>query len=170
MTLTIIKARSATEIKAARALVWEFFDQLRLRYTDMLEIIDTYLVEQDVAGQLDNFDAFFLPPAGECLIALIEDKPVGIVMLRPHGDHDGEMNRMYVNPDARGLGLGRKLGEAIITEAETLGYGTLWLDALNRHVEALPLYESLGFTYYTDPEAFGGDDERVIHMKKRLQK
>ncbi len=163
------KVRSTDDIESARSLVWEFFDQLRLRYPDMLETIDTYIKEQDVAGQLENFDTYFLPPAGECLFAMLDDKPVGLVMLRPHGDTDGEMNRMYVHPAARGLGMGRKLGEAIINEAEALGYGTLWLDALHRHVEALPLYESLGFEYYTDPNAFGGDDERVIHMKMALK-
>ncbi|MEP3297344.1 MAG: GNAT family N-acetyltransferase [Pseudoruegeria sp.] len=168
MPPTVIKARRTEDIEIARALVWEFFDHLRIRYTDMLEIIDTYLEEQDVAGQLINFNTFFLPPAGECLLATIDDVPVGLVMLRPHGENDGEINRMYVRDTARGLGLGRALGVAIIDEARTLGYKTLWLDGLNRHVEALPLYESLGFEYYTDSNAFGGDDERVIHMRLAL--
>jgi GNAT superfamily N-acetyltransferase len=124
--------------------------------------------QQDVAGQLDNFADFFLPPAGECFLAIHGGDPVGIVMLRPHGTQDGEMNRMYVRETARGLGLGRQLGEALVAEARALGYRKIWLDAIDRHVEALSLYEKLGFTRYTDPDAFGGTDERFIHMTLTL--
>ena len=46
--------------------------------------------------------------------------------------------------------------------------GAIWLDAGYRHVEALPLYESLGFVRYTDPNAFGGQDQRFIHMNLTL--
>lgn len=168
MSHTVIKVRSSNEIAAVERLVWEFFDFLRLRYPDMIETIETYIVEQDVAGELKNFSSFFLPPHGECFLALKDGEPVGIAMLKPHGDDDGEMNRMYVREIGRGLGLGRRLGEAVISEARKIGYGTVWLDALHRHVEALPLYESLGFERFTDPNAFGGNDERVIHMKLKL--
>ncbi|NDW54483.1 GNAT family N-acetyltransferase [Aliiroseovarius sp. PrR006] len=131
----------------------------------MHETIDNYLEDQDVAGQLSQFKDFFQPPNGECFLARLNDDLVGIVMMRPHGENDVEMNRMYVRDTARGNGIGRTLGQALVDEARALGMGVVWLDALYRHVEALPLYESLGFEYYEDPEAFGGDDERVIHMK-----
>jgi len=164
----VIRVRSADEIEAAKALVWEFFDGLRDRYSEMHDTIDTYLVEHDVAGGLDRFAATFLPPKGETFLALAEGAPVGLVMLQPHGETDGEMNRMFVRDTARGLGLGRKLGEALVAEARAIGYDTVWLDGLYRHVEALPLYESLGFEYYRDPDAFQADDDRVIHMKLKL--
>lgn len=168
MSGTVIRVRSSDEIDAVRALVWEFFDFLRGRYPDMLEDINAYVEHQNVAGELKNFGNFFLPPNGECFLALHDGAPAGTVMLKPYGENDGEMNRMYVRESARGLGLGRKLGEALVEEARNIGFGTIWLDALHRHVEALPLYESLGFERYIDPNAFRGDDERVIHMKLPL--
>lgn len=164
----IVKARGADQIDAARHLVWEFFDGVRKRYPEMLTEIDAYIEHQDVAAQLDRFWDYFLPPHGECFLALQDKTFVGIVMLKPHGEMDGELNRMYVREAARGLGLGRALGKAVVEEARAIGYKTLWLDALYRHVEALPLYESLGFVRYTDPNAFGGDDARIIHMKMEL--
>ncbi|WP_158965879.1 GNAT family N-acetyltransferase [Chachezhania sediminis] len=164
----VIRIRSAAEIEAAKALVWEFFDALRERYPEMHDTLDAYLSETDVAGGLERFADTFLPPRGESFLALANGVPVGMVLLQPHGDNDGEMNRMFVRDSARGLGLGRKLGQALVAEARAIGYGTVWLDALYRHVEALPLYESLGFEYYTDPNAFQADDDRVIHMKLKL--
>ncbi|WP_425099283.1 GNAT family N-acetyltransferase [Tropicibacter sp. S64] len=165
---TVVRVRGEDQIAAASALVWEFFDTVRVRYPDMQDEIDAYIADQDVKGQLANFEAFFLPPRGECFLAEHEGQTAGIVMLRPAKDGDGEMNRMYVREAFRGLGLGRLLCVECIAESRRLGHGTLWLDALYRHVEALPLYESLGFQRYTDPDAYGGDDTRVIHMKLRL--
>lgn len=164
----VVRVRSAEQIAAAKAMVWEFFDVIRDRYPDMAETIDAYIINQDVAGHLDRFEEVFLPPSGECLMGVDGGEPVGLVMLRPARDGDGELNRMYVRAASRGKGIGRALCAACIAESRKLGHGTLWLDALYRHVEALPLYESLGFERYTDPDAFGGDDDRVIHMKLRL--
>jgi GNAT superfamily N-acetyltransferase len=168
MSVTVVKVRTPVQIDAVRALVWEFLDVMRERYPDMLAEIDAYVAHQNIAGQLDDFASYFLPPAGECFLALHDGAPVGTVMLKRHGDGDGEMNRMYVRASARGLGLGRRLGEALVDEARRRGMRTLWLDALYRHVEALALYESLGFVRYTDPAAFQADDDRVIHMRLDL--
>jgi GNAT superfamily N-acetyltransferase len=165
MSAGVIRARSATEIQSVRDLVWKFFDALKARYPDMGDEVDEYILQQNVAGGLENVADYFLPPKGESFLVFHQDIPLGVVMLKPHGEGDGETNRMYVRGSARGLGLGRKLAEALLIEARQLGYGTVWLDALYRHVEALPLYEKLGFERYTDPNAFGGDDERIIHMK-----
>ncbi|SEV90064.1 Acetyltransferase (GNAT) domain-containing protein [Aliiroseovarius sediminilitoris] len=168
MSAKVILARTPEEIDQVRVLVWEFFDGLRAKYTEMLDTIDEYLEEQNVKGELENFADHFLPPHGECFLALLDNEPVGIVLMKPKGANDAEMNRMYVRDTARGKGIGRKLGEALLSKAQAQGVGMVWLDALYRHNEALPLYESLGFVRFTDPEAFHGDDERVIHMKLKL--
>jgi GNAT superfamily N-acetyltransferase len=168
MPTTIITARTPAQIDAACTLVWEFFAQLRDRYPDMLAEIDAYVADQQVAAQLADFAAVFLPPAGECFLAYVDDAPVGLAMLKLHGGALGEMNRMYVRAAARGLGLGRRLGDSVIDQARRSGCETLRLDAAHRHVEALPLYESLGFVRVTDPGAFGGEDARIIHMTLAL--
>jgi len=163
------RARSEAEIDTVRALVWEFFDRLRDRYPDMLGTIDNYIKIQDVAGQLANFRSVFLPPAGECFIAFADDEIVGMVMLRPHGRERCELNRMYVRESARGLGLGRQLCQALVDEARRLGFREIFLDALYRHVEALPLYRSIGFSDYSDPDVFDAGDARVVHMRMYLR-
>ena len=164
----IEKVRTEEQIAAVSEMVWEFFDLMKNRYPDMVTEIDSYIEVQGVAGELENFRDFFNPPKGEGFLGRLDGQPAGIVMLKPHGDEDGELNRMFVRESARGTGLGRRLGQAVIEEARALGYRAVYLDALYRHVEALPLYESLGFEYYTDPTAFRADDNRVVHMKLAL--
>lgn len=168
MAAAVIRARSPDQIDAARDLVREFFDFLGVRYPDMIETIEQYRAVQDVEGQLARFDITFLPPAGECFLALADGEPMGIVLLKRHDAARGEVNRMYVRPEARRLGLGRALCEALIAEARGLGLSELVLDGLYRHVEAKPLYYSLGFQDYTDPAAFSADDPRVFHMRLDL--
>jgi GNAT superfamily N-acetyltransferase len=164
----IIKTRSPEQIEAARNLVWEFFDFLKSRYSEMTGEIDGYIKDRNVAEELERFGDYFLPPKGECFLAFHQGEPAGLVMLKPHGAGDGELNRMYVRDTARGHKIGRSLAQALVAEARAFGYRTLWLDAIYRHVEALPLYESLGFQRYTDSSAFGGEDARFIHMKLTL--
>ena len=75
----IIKVRSPEDIDAVRALVWEFFDVMRARYPEMLDMIDAYIAAQNVHGELAAFTDYFLPPKGECLVAVHEGQPVGLV-------------------------------------------------------------------------------------------
>ncbi|MBD3625688.1 MAG: GNAT family N-acetyltransferase [Rhodobacteraceae bacterium] len=164
-TIEIRRVRSPADIGVVRDMVWEFFDFMRARYPDMLETIDAYIEDQNLAGQLADFERYFTPPAGECFLALLDGQPVGICKLRPGQDGAAELNRMYVRDAARGRGLGRALCIATIEEAWALGYRTVLLDALYRHVEALPLYRALGFRDYTAEDVFGGDDGRIVHMR-----
>jgi hypothetical protein len=70
MPTTIITARTPAQIDAACTLVWEFFAQLRDRYPDMLAEIDAYVADQQVAAQLADFAAVFLPPRGGVFFGL----------------------------------------------------------------------------------------------------
>ena len=167
-SVQIRKARSDEDVQAARELAWEFVAFLRTRYPEMDAEIDAYLEAQDFEGKLQRFNDHFHPPAGECLLAVHEGVPVGLVMLKPGDGAVCEMNRMYVRESARGLGIGRRLGEALIARARELGYAEMRLSALHRHREALPLYRSLGFAPCAPFEGGGEDDGRVVFLRRSL--
>ena len=79
------------------------------------------------------------------LVARGDGRALGCGALVDRGDGSAEIKRMWVDPDARGLGLGRKLLAAIELEARVLGIQTLRLETGVRQPEAIGLYRALGY-------------------------
>jgi ribosomal protein S18 acetylase RimI-like enzyme len=114
---------------------------------------------QDFDQERATLPGKYATPEGELLLARDRNgPPLGCVGVRPI-EPDGccEMKRLYVSPQARGLGLGKALIVAIIGEAERIGYREMRLDTLPTMVEAISLYEQAGFrpieAYYQTPIA-----------------
>lgn len=71
---------------------------------------------------------------GLMLVACSSDDVVGCVAYRKMpscGDGVCEMKRLYIKPEVRGKGIGRKLVERLLIEAAAAGYHTIKLDTLS---------------------------------------
>ena len=58
-----------------------------------------------------------------------------------------ELVKLYLLPEARKTGLGKRLIEESITAAKGFGYTKMYLESLPELTNAVSLYEKLGFTY-----------------------
>jgi ribosomal protein S18 acetylase RimI-like enzyme len=87
----------------------------------------------------------YVAPDGGMWVAWAGDDPLGCVALHAISTDVGELKRVYVKPDARGRGVGRRLTERAILEARARGYSRLRLGTQNTAIPAQRLYESLGF-------------------------
>lgn len=85
------------------------------------------------------------PGRGAFLVARRDGRPVACGAVRLIEPGTAEIKRMYTRPEARGLGLGRRMVMALEEVARTLGAVRLLLETGERQVEALALYERLGF-------------------------
>lgn len=105
------------------------------------------------------------PPTGLVLVARLREEPVGCGAMKFHENAPAEIKRMWVAPRARGLGLGRRLLEALERHAREAGVAVLHLETNRALREAIQLYRDCG---YQEVEAF--TDEPYAHhwFEKRL--
>lgn len=113
---------------------------------------------QNFEAELAGLPGLYAPPRGRLLLACADNGAVaGCVALRPLSGSVCEMKRLFVRPDFRGHGLGRRLAERVVSDARTAGYAVMRLDTLPFITEALQLYQSMGFVrcapYYETPLA-----------------
>ncbi len=101
--------------------------------------VDDYL-EQEMA-KLKQFAA----PNGRLILAEFDREKVGCAALRKIGENVAEVKRMYVKPEYRRKGIGRALLQAIINEAEKIGYSKIQLDTPHFATAAQTLYHTFGF-------------------------
>lgn len=137
-------AQSAGDYGAAAELFRRYAAELQLD-----------LCFQGFEAELGSLETMYGPPRGCLLLARCGGQAVGCVAVRPMDDAVCEMKRLYVAPEWRGSGLGRRLAQEIIECAAGLEYSCMRLDTLERMTSAIGLYESLDFrrsaAYYSNP-------------------
>ena len=142
-------------------------ETVRQLFIDYQQELNADLCFQSFETELKNPLKKYGPPTGSLLLAYYQDQPAGCIALQPLTEAGVcEMKRLYVVPSFRKFGIGRKLVQAILDDANTLGYHTMKLDTLDRLQPAIQLYKEFGFTdasaYYANPL------EGVVYMQKQL--
>lgn len=79
-----------------------------------------------------------------------------------------ELVKMYLKPEARGLGLGRTLIEQSLEAARAEGFGKVYLETMPELKNALVAYERLGFQYLQGPMGNSGHFGCGLWMLKEL--
>jgi DNA-binding MarR family transcriptional regulator/GNAT superfamily N-acetyltransferase len=122
----------------------------------------------DPALSISASDEEMTLPNGLLLVASTQGTPMGCGALKLHPEtHVAEVKRMWVSPDVRGLGLGRRILERLADEAAVRGMATLRLETNRALAEARSLYESAGFV-----EVAAFNAERYAHhwFERRLER
>jgi DNA-binding MarR family transcriptional regulator/GNAT superfamily N-acetyltransferase len=106
------------------------------------------------------------PPAGLLLVARLRGQPIGCGALKLHGTAPAEVKRMWIAPEARGLGLGARLLQELERQARDAGVRVLRLETNRALREAIALYRRSG---YVEVDRF--NDEPYAHhwFEKRLR-
>ncbi|MGI5137564.1 GNAT family N-acetyltransferase [Streptomyces sp. CA-106110] len=118
---------------------------------DALACLDAYAADID-ARFPEGFDpAALVRPeevsgtAGAFLVAYEEGRPVGCGALRTLEPAVGEIRHVWVHPDARRLGLARRLLDGLEQQAVERGLGVVRLDTHAVLTEAQAMYRACGY-------------------------
>jgi GNAT superfamily N-acetyltransferase len=119
----------------ATKLLRHYFDELVLRLPEDFD------VDQMLAAPAEELKA----PHGAFFVAWMGGRPVGCGAVRKLDEETGEVKRMWIDPSARGRGVGKGLLLALENEARNLGCRCVRLDTSSYLTEAEALYRSSGY-------------------------
>ncbi|SPF78431.1 GNAT family N-acetyltransferase [Pseudoprimorskyibacter insulae] len=132
-------------------------DAHRIHYADSDGFDDSFVAL--VAQVLAEFDQSRVPGRDRAFIAERDGVPLGCVFSVAAGEGVAQLRLFLLLPDARGMGLGRKLIEACMDWGREAGYAKMVLWTHESHAAACALYEKLGWhCVASEPmQAFGAD-------------
>ncbi|WP_141734822.1 GNAT family N-acetyltransferase [Oligoflexus tunisiensis] len=101
-----------------------------------------------VDAELEALHENYQPPRAAYHVAEVAGRIVGGAGFGPllgGDDATAELKKMYLLPEARGLGLGRALMEELLPLVAAAGYTRLYLETMPSMRDAIRLYERYGF-------------------------
>ena len=154
--ISITSAEGSADIALVRDLFLEYADWLGFD-----------LCFQGFEDELATLPGKYAPPAGGLWLARVEGAPAGVVALRALEGDACELKRLWVRPEFRGHGLGRRLTETAIAAGRAAGHRAMCLDTIGSQMAtAGALYRALGFRetapYYHNPHP------EVLYLELRL--
>ncbi len=151
MTWTIREITVAEEVRDLKPLVTEYFEIVVAGLAGFGISIPPSVPVENMMNNLD----LFVPPKGRAFVAEAESGTQGMAFLKPLAGDQIELKRLYVTPETRGSGLGRRLLHHSMDAARGLGMRELLLDTITPLKAAISLYEREGFQRI---EAYDGSE------------
>ncbi|OCP01108.1 MULTISPECIES: GNAT family N-acetyltransferase [unclassified Ensifer] len=136
----------------------------------LLELSDAYAASLYPAESNHMVDLSSLEqPAVSFFVARRDGDVVGCCALVEAGDGTAEIKRMFVDPEARGLRVGKLLLEALEAQAEQVGFQAIRLETGIHQPEAINLYKTAG---YVERPPFGDyrPDPLSLFMEKPVRR
>jgi GNAT superfamily N-acetyltransferase len=136
----LLRIASADEIAPAAALAREFGVWVRERLETELGIV--------IPAEAEHLTAVLhelVESGGRLYVAEVDGEAVGVGGLKLLRDGVGEIKRMFVRPEAQGLGVGRAVLQQLIEDARALDCEAIYLESASFMHRAHALYRSAGF-------------------------
>ena len=115
---------------------------LQSQLTELYKQLNAELTQLDLATALSDYNTT------DVVICLDDDKLVGIAMMAKYkvvSGHKGMVEDVVVSSEYRGQGIGRKLMEKLLEQAEISKLDDVLLFSGHHRTAAISLYKSLGF-------------------------
>ena len=106
---------------------------------------------------------YFVAKSGEKLLG-----GAGIFPTEGLPDDTLELVKMYLLPEARGIGLGKTLIEKCMDEAKNKGFKRMYLETMPELDKAVKAYERLGFRLLDKPLGNSGHHSCELWMSKEI--
>src|SRR3954447_21550799 len=157
LTASLVEVRSVDPVHAdARRCVSAYFAELEARSGHSLEPATLAAAKPDELRM----------PHGAMLVAYLRGEAIGCGAVKLHARKPCEVKRMWVDPAARGLGLGRRLLAELESRALEGGARLARIETSDHLPEAISLYLSSG---YVEVAPFNDEPFADRWLEKRLR-
>ena len=127
--------------------VYRAGDAVAFRELNEAWIRKYFALEEHDREMLDDPEGYIIRPGGQIVMAFVEGRALGCCALIPVREGVLELAKMAVAEESRGLGIGRKVLEATVAKAREMGAARLVLGTNSKLLDAVHLYESVGFKH-----------------------
>jgi GNAT superfamily N-acetyltransferase len=120
-------------------------DSTNSDFIELVRQLDAYLAEKD--GEEHAFYAQFnkVDLIKHVVVAYENHIPVGCGAIKAYSNEAMEVKRMYTSPEGRKKGVASKVVAELEEWAAKLGYQQCVLETGKRQIEAMALYQKLGY-------------------------
>ncbi|WP_456314046.1 GNAT family N-acetyltransferase [Pseudomonas shirazensis] len=131
----------------------------------LIKTFDTFLWQRYPELKKDYWGNNLIEFNPNVIIVYLDKKPVGCGCFKKYNQNTAELKRMFVSPDARGLGLAQLIIKELEMEATNQGFETFILETLYKQIEAISLYQKMGFNIVENYEPYVGLENSVCMSK-----
>jgi GNAT superfamily N-acetyltransferase len=139
----------------------EAIEVLRSYLTEVSSRIPAAVVSEDEVDDVDDFMA----PNGLFTVITSDERVLGGGAVRLLDKQTAELKRMWIEPDARGSGLGTALLAELERQAGQLGCRRARLDTNHVLTEAVELYRRCG---YLEIQRYNDNPDADLYFEKPL--
>lgn len=130
----------------------DFFKASDQDSSEVKELIFAILKEHGLQSEpngtdqdLSHLESTYFANGGYFEVCRTNGKLIGTWGIFPVSEEACELRKMYLHPDYRGKGLGRKLLDRALERARILGFKRVELETASVLKQAVQLYQSYGF-------------------------
>ena len=133
-------------------------------FQKLTSLFDEYLI--DIDGDEKDFFAQYNQIYIDNVILCYENEiAVGCGAFKKSESQVAEIKRMFVSPKARGMGLAQKILKELELVASQKGFSYSVLETLYKQVEAIALYQKVGYSIVANYEPYVGLTNSVCMRK-----
>ena len=100
------------------------------------------------------------------VVIYLDENPVACGCFKKYDKNTIEIKRMFVSPDARGMGLAQNILRELELWAHDLGYSFSVLETLYKQKEAIALYQKTGYNIVDNYEPYVGLKNSICMQKQ----
>jgi GNAT superfamily N-acetyltransferase len=136
-------------------------------FLSLIKTFDSYLWERYPELKTNYWGNNIIELNKNVVVIYLDEKPAACGCFKKYDNDTIEIKRMFVAPDARGLGLAQRVLQELELWAKELDYSVSVLETLYKQQEAISLYQKVGYEVVDNYGPYVGLNDSIC-MRKQI--